>query len=64
MNNENFILKKIRHFQGTVDDYATYWEKRIAEGQSELSQDTKNLKKKNDDLNKDYEIIPVNKDDE
>ena len=32
MEKEDFILKKIRHFQGTVDDYATFWEKKIAEG--------------------------------
>lgn len=59
MEKENFILKKIRHFQGTVDDYATFWEKKIAEGKSQESKETKDLKQRNADLNKDYEIIPV-----
>lgn len=61
---EDFILKKIRHYQGTIDDYASYWEKRAKEGLAEESPETKALKAKNDDLNKDYEIIPVKKDDE
>lgn len=62
MEKEDFILKKIRHYQGTIEDYATYWERRIAEGQSEESIETKALKSKNDDLNKDFEIIPVERD--
>lgn len=64
MEKENFILKKIRHYQGTIADYATYWEQRTQEGLSQESSETKSLKKKNDDLNKDYEIIPVKKDEE
>ena len=59
---EDFTLKKIRHFQGTIDDYKTYWEKRVAEGVEEESEETKSLKSKNDDLNKDFEIYPVEKD--
>lgn len=62
MEKEDFILKKIRHFQGTIDDYKTYWEKRISEGEEEECEDTKSLKSKNDDLNRDYEIYPVKKD--
>ena len=62
MEKENFILKKIRHFQGTIDDYETYWKKKIEEGMSEESSETKALKQKNDDLNRDFEIIPVEKD--
>lgn len=62
MEKEDFILKKIRHFQGSVADYASYWEKKIADGKSQESKDTKALKSKNDDLNKDYEIIPVERD--
>lgn len=58
-NKEDFILKKIRYYQGSVEDYATYWERRCAEGRSEESIETKSLKKKNDDLNKDYIIVPV-----
>lgn len=61
---ENFTLKKIRHFQGTIDDYKTFWEKKIAEGVSEESEDTKSLKQKNDDLNRDFDIVPVEKDGE
>ena len=64
MEKEDFILKKIRHFQGTIDDYKTFWEKKIADGLSEESEETKALKKKNDDLNKDYEIIPVKEDEQ
>jgi hypothetical protein len=62
MEKEDFILKKIRHFQGSVADYASYWEKKIADGKAQESKDTKALKSKNDDLNKDYEIIPVERD--
>lgn len=62
MEKEDFILKKIRHFQGTIDDYKTFWEKKIKEGIEEESEETKSLKAKNDDLNKDFEIYPVEKD--
>lgn len=62
MEKEDFILKKIRHYQGTIDDYATYWERKIAEGKSDESAETKSLKSKNDDLNKAFEIIPVERD--
>lgn len=62
MEKEDYILKKIRHFQGTIDDYKTFWEKKIAEGISEESEETKSLKSKNDDLNKDFDIYPVEKD--
>ena len=61
-NKEDFTLKKIRHFQGTIEDYKTYWERKIAEGVSEECEETKSLKTKNDDLNRDYDIIPVEKD--
>lgn len=61
---EDFTLKKIRHFQGTIDDYKTFWEKKISEGVSDESEETKNLKQHNDDLNRDFEIIPVEKDGE
>ena len=36
-NKEDFILKKIRHYQGTVEDYATFWERKISQGYSEES---------------------------
>ena len=61
-NKEDFILKKIRHCQGTVEDYATFWERKISQGYSEESEETKSLKQKNDDLNRSYRIIPVSKD--
>ena len=62
MEKENFILKKIRYYQATVADYETFWNEKIKESQSEISDDTKKLKKHNDDLNKDFEIVPVEKD--
>ena len=62
MEKEDFILKKIRHYQGTIDDYKTYWERRVKEGLEEESEETKSLKKKNDDLNKDFDIYPVQPD--
>jgi hypothetical protein len=62
MEKENFILKKIRYYQATIADYETFWNEKIKESQSEISDDTKELKKHNDDLNKDFEIVPVEKD--
>lgn len=61
-NQENFILKKIRYYQGSIKDYETYWNEKIAEGENEECQETKALAKTNADLNKDYEIIPVEDD--
>ena len=61
-NKEDFILKQLRHYQGTVEDYATFWERKISQGYSEESEETKSLKQKNDDLNRSYRIIPVSKD--
>ena len=58
-NQEDIILKKIRYYQGTIDDYETFWNKKTAEGEKEESPETKAIKKKNDDLNKAFEIIPV-----
>ena len=55
MDKENFILK-------TIADYETFWNEKIKESQSEISEETKGLKKHNDDLNKDFEIVPVEKD--
>ena len=62
MGKENFILKKIRYYQASIADYETFWDEKIRESQSEISDATKNLKKHNDDLNKDFEIVPVEKD--
>ena len=62
MEKENFILKKIRYYQATIADIETFWNEKIKESQSEISEETKGLKKHNDDLNKDFEIIPVEKD--
>ena len=62
MSNENFILKKIRYYQATVADYESFWNEKIKESQSETSDDTKKLKKHNDELNKDFIIVPVEKD--
>lgn len=62
MSNENFILKKIRYYQATISDYETFWNEKIKESQSEISDETNRLKKQNDDLNKDFVIVPVEKD--
>jgi hypothetical protein len=62
MEKENFILKKIRYYQATISDYETFWNEKIKESQSETSDETKGLKKHNDDLNKDFEIVPVEND--
>lgn len=62
MEKENFILKKIRYYQATIADFETFWNEKIKESQSEISNETKDLKKHNDDLNKDFEIVPVEKD--
>ena len=62
-NQEDFILKKIRYYQGTIDDFDTFWNKKIAEGEKEESPETKSFTKRNAELNKAFEIIPVEKDD-
>ena len=61
-NQEDFILKKIRYYQGTIDDFDTFWNKKIAEGEKEESPETKSFAKRNAELNKAFEIIPVEKD--
>ena len=60
---ENFLLKKIRYYQGTIKDYDTFWNEKIAEGEREESPETKAFAKRNAELNKAFEIIPVEKDD-
>ena len=62
-NQEDFILKKIRYYQGTIDDFDAFWNKKIAEGEKEESPETKSFAKRNAELNKAFEIIPVEKDD-
>lgn len=62
-NQENFILKKIRYYQGSIKDYDTFWNQKIAEGEKEESPETKAFQKTNAELNKAFEIIPVEKDD-
>lgn len=62
-NQEDFILKKIRYYQGTIDDFDTFWNKKIAEDEKEESPETKSFTKRNAELNKAFEIIPVEKDD-
>ena len=63
-NQENLTLKKIRYYQGTIKDYETFWNEKIAQGVSEISPETKGLANHNADLNKAFEIIPVTADDE
>jgi hypothetical protein len=62
MEKENFTLKKIRYYQATISDFETFWNEKIRESQSESSDDIKKLKKHNDELNKDYVIVPIEKD--
>ena len=61
-NQEDFILKKIRYYQGTIDDYETFWNKKISEGEKEECPETKSYTKRNAELNKAFEIVPVEKD--
>lgn len=59
VDQENFLLKKIRHYQGTIADYETFWNQKIAEGEKEECPETKSFKKHNAELNKAFEIVPV-----
>jgi len=59
---ENFLLKKIRYYQGSIEDFDTYWKQKSAEGEKEESPETKACKVKNAELNKAFEIIPVEDD--
>ena len=61
-NQEDFILKKIRYYQGTIDDYETFWNKKAVEGEKEECPETKSFAKRNAELNKAFEIVPVEKD--
>ena len=61
-NQEDFILKKIRYYQGTIDDYETFWNKKISEGEKEECPETKSFAKRNAELNKAFEIVPIEKD--
>ena len=61
-NQEDFILKKIRYYQGTIDDYETFWNKKISEGEKKECPETKSFAKRNAELNKAFEIVPVEKD--
>ena len=61
-NQEDFILRKIRYYQGTIDDYETFWNKKISEGEKEECPETKSFAKRNAELNKAFEIVPVEKD--
>ena len=61
-NQEDFILKKIRYYQGTIDHYETFWNKKISEGEKEECPETKSFAKRNAELNKAFEIVPVEKD--
>lgn len=56
---ENITLKKIRYYQGTIKDFDTFWQDKIKESQKESKLDLESRKKKNDELNKSYKIIPV-----
>lgn len=61
---ENFLLKKIRYYQGTISDFETFWNDKISQEEKEHSQETKNCKVANANLNKAYEIVPVTRDDD
>lgn len=59
---EDFILKKIRYYQGSIKDYDDFWNQKIAQGVSEESPETKSFAQRNAELNKAFEIVPVEKD--
>lgn len=58
-DNENITLKKIRYYQGTIKDFDTFWQDKIKESQKESKLNLDDRKKKNNELNKSYKIIPV-----
>ena len=60
---EDFTLKKIRYYQGTVDDFETFWKKKSEQGEAEECPETKACKEINANLNKAFEIVPVTPDD-
>ena len=59
---EDFILKKIRYYQGSIKDFDDFWNQKIAQGVSEESPETKSFVQRNAELNKAFEIVPVEKD--
>lgn len=61
---EDFLLKKIRHYQGTIQDFETFWNNKIASSQSEISKETKDCAQHNAQLNKAFDIVPVSHDDD
>ena len=61
-NQENFILKKIRYYQGSVADFDTFWKQKSEEGEKEECPETKACKVRNAELNKAFEIVPVTDD--
>lgn len=51
---ENPILKRIRYYQGSIQDFEDYWVSRINDSKEDME-----IRKKNDDLNKSCKITPV-----
>ena len=56
---EDFTLKKIRYYQGTVDDFETFWKKKSEQGEAEECPETKACKEINANLNKAFRKIKI-----
>lgn len=58
-NQENPILKRIRYYQGSIKDFETFWKEKENESKSGSNIDRDDIRKKNDDLNKSFNIVKV-----
>lgn len=56
---ENPILKRIRYYQGSIKDFETFWKEKENESKSGSNIDRDDIRKKNDDLNKSFNIVKV-----
>ena len=58
-NQENPILKRIRYYQGSIKDFETFWKEKENESKSSSNIDIDSIRKKNDELNKSFDIVKV-----
>lgn len=58
-NQENPILKRIRYYQGSIKDFETFWKEKENESKSGSNIGRDDIRKKNDDLNKSFNIVKV-----
>lgn len=59
INQENLILKRIRYYQGSIKDFETFWKEKENESKSNSNIDRDSIRKNNDDLNKSFNIVKV-----